>query len=218
MQSRIYESMNAKETNADFNSTLGRRIIVPAAIATSFRVPPTRRWRPARGISSARKSIITRRTNLELERFLVIGAGGVVHQCPRPTQNRSDGRRTDGVPVLAGYRAVIASCAYQCLRAGAASARQALHAAGAAREGLRGRAILPKPRDLALHVVPQIPRPTRDTRSGVALQQGAGFRLEILIEFWRTSTTAVVVAATVPGIRAPIGRRKERRTRRRRVN
>jgi len=49
--------------------------------------------------------------------------------------------------------------------------------------------------------VPQIPRPARDSRPGVAFQQGAGFRLEILIEFWRTSA-AVIVVATVLGIRA----------------
>lgn len=81
---------------------------------------------------------------------------------------------------------MIASCAYQGLRARTATARQALNATRAARERLRGCAILAQPRDLSLHVVPQIPRATCDTRPGVALEQGAGLRLEILIEFWRT--------------------------------
>lgn len=157
-----------------------------------------RRWRSDaaafRAWNFAHKSIIAR-TDLELQRVLVVRTGGVIHERPRSTEDRSDRRRADCVPVLAGYRAVIASRAYQCLRARAASARQALDAARAAREGFRGRAILAQPRDLSLHVVPQIPRPARDSRPGVALQQSAGLRLEILIEFSRTSG-----CRTVPGI------------------
>lgn len=159
-----------------------------------------RRWRfdtESFSWNSGHKSIIVE-TDLELERVLVVRTGGVINERPCSTEHRSDRRRADGVPVLAGYRAVIASRSDQCLRARAASTRQALDAARAAREGFRGRAILAQPRDLSLHVVPQIPRSARDSRPGVALQQSAGLWLEILIEFSRTSRCPEY--CTVPGI------------------
>lgn len=82
---------------------------------------------------------------------------------------------------------MIASCAYERLRAGTAATRKTLDAAGAARESLRGRTILTEPRDLALHVVSQIPCPSRDPRPSIPFQQNASFRLEILTENWRTT-------------------------------
>ena len=118
-------------------------------------------------------------TNLKLERFLVIGAGRVINERSGSAEHRSNRCRADSVPVFAGYRTVIASCTHKCLRARATSARQALDAARAARERLGWRAILTKPRDLSLHVVPQVSRSSRDPCPRVTFQQGAGFRLEI---------------------------------------